>query len=203
MTPISWHVAPYHIKDGGAFVKVGSGQHGPWKLQCMPYKYVFENFVVWRCETCRKLIDSDVPNEYSYRGLFTVDRDDWETPDGLFAQLHSEFHFTLDVCASANSTKCARYFDIEQNGLKQSWSNDICWMNPPYGRQIKKWIRKAYAESFRGATVVCLVAARTDTVWWNSYAVKGEIRFIRGRIRFKGAKWNSPFPSAIIIFRPQ
>ena len=75
-------------------------------------------------------------------------------------------------------------------------------MNPPYGREIAKWMRKAFEESRNGATVVCLVPARTDAGWWHDYAMRGEIRFIRGRLRFSGSSVNAPFPSAVVVFRP-
>ncbi len=75
-------------------------------------------------------------------------------------------------------------------------------MNPPYGREIKKWMEKAYLESTKGAVVVCLVPARTDTAWWHDYAMLGKVRFIRGRLKFSGAKHSAPFPSAVVVFRP-
>jgi site-specific DNA-methyltransferase (adenine-specific) len=79
-----------------------------------------------------------------------------------------------------------------------------CWMNPPYGREIKAWMKKAYDSSRTGALVVCLVPARTDTAWWHDYATKAaEIRFIRGRLRFGDAKHAAPFPSAVVVFQPQ
>ena len=133
--------------------------------------------------------------------LFSSKKLDWETPLELFEALDREFGFDLDVCATADNAKCARYYTPEQDGLKQRWEG-VCWMNPPYGRDIGKWIRKAYEESLRGATVVCLVPSRTDTSWWHDYCLKGEIRYIRGRLRFGGARANAPFPSAIVIFRP-
>jgi len=74
-------------------------------------------------------------------------------------------------------------------------------MNPPYGRVIGDWMRKAYEESRKGATVVCLVPARTDTRWWHDYAMKGEIRFIKGRLKFGNATVNAPFPNAVVVFR--
>jgi site-specific DNA-methyltransferase (adenine-specific) len=75
-------------------------------------------------------------------------------------------------------------------------------MNPPYGREIGKWVRKAYetAQAGRQAVVVCLLPARTDTAWWHDYAMKGEIRFLRGRLKFGGSKNSAPFPSALVIF---
>lgn len=76
-------------------------------------------------------------------------------------------------------------------------------MNPPYGKEIAKWMKKAYEESLKGATVVCLTFARTDTKWWHDYAMKAaEIRFIKGRVRFEGADSSAPFPSVVIVFRP-
>jgi len=132
----------------------------------------------------------------------TSNSDTWETPPNLFADLDSEFHFTLDVCALPENAKCARYFTPEQDGLQQDWSGEVCWMNPPYGRAIGTWMHKAYEASKQGATVVCLVPARTCSAWWHDYAAKGEVRFIRGRVKFVGSKWNAPFPSAIVIFTP-
>lgn len=138
------------------------------------------------------------------RTLFSSKNNDWETPDWLFDQLNREFNFTLDVCATPENAKCALYFTPEQNALIQDWTPNVCFMNPPCGRDIGKWVKKAYAESTRGATVVCLLPARTDTSWWHDVVMLGaaEIRFIRGRVRFKGGKWSAPFPSAIVVFRP-
>lgn len=133
-------------------------------------------------------------------GLFTSNTDLWETPQYLFDQLNNEFHFDIDVCAIPENAKSEKYFTPEQDGLKQQWVG-TCWMNPPYGRQIGKWVKKAYESSLNGATVVCLLPARTDTKWWHDYCVKGEIRFIKGRIKFGGSKGNAPFPSVIVIFR--
>lgn len=134
------------------------------------------------------------------RTLFSSQTDLWATPQDVFDRLDSEFHFEVDVCALASNAKCRRYFTPAQDGLKQPWKG-VCWMNPPYGRDIGRWMRKAYESSLAGATVVCLVPARTDTAWWHDYATKGEIRFVRGRLRFGAAKCAAPFPSAIVIFR--
>lgn len=135
-------------------------------------------------------------------GVFTSSTDDWATPQDLFDRLNAQHGFTLDVCANAANAKCSRYFTVEQDGLAQDWTG-TCWMNPPYGREIAKWIRKAYESSKAGATVVCLVPARTCSAWWHDYAAKGEVTFLRGRVKFGGAKWNAPFPSAVIVFRPE
>jgi phage N-6-adenine-methyltransferase len=137
-------------------------------------------------------------------GMFSSATEDWATPDDFFAELNREFHFTLDACASEWNKKVDNYYDKEQDGLKQQWTGTV-WMNPPYGREIKKWMAKAVESAQSGATVVCLVPARTDTAWWHNYAMLGEIRFLRGRIKFvgpDGPKDAAPFPSALIIFRP-
>jgi len=131
---------------------------------------------------------------------FRSDDHTWETPADLFNMLNEEFSFDLDVCATPATAKCKRFFTPADNGLAQPWSG-VCWMNPPYGREIGLWMRKAFEEAKRGCTVVCLVPSRTDTEWWNNYAVRGEVRFIRGRLKFGGAKSAAPFPSAIVIFR--
>jgi phage N-6-adenine-methyltransferase len=132
-------------------------------------------------------------------GMFTSKTDLWSTPQDLFDVLDSIYHFTIDVCAAPENAKCERYFTPEDDGLSQSW-NGICWMNPPYGRQIGKWLRKAYESAQNGATVVCLIPARTDTAWRHDYVMKGNVRFLRGRLKFGGAKNSAPFPSAIVVF---
>lgn len=90
---------------------------------------------------------------------------------------------------------------MHENGLLQNWGREIVFMNPPYS-QVNDWMRKAYGSAQEGATVVCLVPSRTDTEWWHSYAMKGEIRFIKGRLKFGDAVNSAPFPSAVIVFRP-
>jgi phage N-6-adenine-methyltransferase len=131
---------------------------------------------------------------------FSSATDLWETPLDYFAEVNAEFGpFELDVCATPENTKCARYFTIAEDGLSQPWSGK-CWMNPPYGRTIGTWIAKAYKEAMRGAFVACLVPARTDTAWWHDYAAKGSVRFLRGRLKFGGHKNSAPFPSALVLF---
>lgn len=127
--------------------------------------------------------------------------DEWATPQATFDALHAEFGFNLDVCATPENTKCVRFFTKETDGLAQDWSGSVCWMNPPYGRGIAAWMEKAVQAWKNGATVVCLVPARTDTRWWHDYAMQGEIRFIRGRLKFGSATENAPFPSAVVVFR--
>ena len=132
---------------------------------------------------------------------FSSATDMWSTPQEFFDQLDSEFGFTLDVCSTHENAKCDQHFTESEDGLSQVWDG-VCWMNPPYGRTIGKWMRKAYESSLTGATVVCLVPARTDTAWWHEYAIKGDVRFLRGRLKFGGSENNAPFPNAVVVFRP-
>ena len=134
-------------------------------------------------------------------GLFTSKTPEWSTPQDFFDKLDAEFHFTLDPCSTLENRKCARYFTKEVDGLSQKWDGSV-FMNPPYGREIGKWMKKAYEASQEGATVVCLIPSRTDTKWWHNYAMKGEIRFIKGRLKFSGHKGAAPFPNAIVILTP-
>lgn len=134
---------------------------------------------------------------------FSSNNHELETPPEFFKNLDDEFHFTLDPCSSHANAKCSKHYTKAEDGLKQDWSGERVFMNPPYGRAVKHWIRKALDESYRGALVVCLVAARTDTAWFQDYAMQGEIRFLRGRLRFVGTSASAPFPSAIVIFKPK
>ena len=133
---------------------------------------------------------------------FSSKTDLWPTPQDFFSKLHREFAFELDVCALPENAKCANFFTPEIDGLAQEWRG-VCWMNPPYGREIGKWVCKAFESARAGATVVCLVPARTDTAWWHDYVTRAaEIRFVRGRLKFGNAVNSAPFPSAVIVFRP-
>ena len=131
---------------------------------------------------------------------FSPATDLWATPQAFFDELNKEFGFELDVCALPENAKCEKYYTPEIDGLKQQWRG-ICWMNPPYGREIGAWMKKAYESSLEGATVVCLVPARTDTRWFHDFAMRGEIRFIKGRLKFGDSKNSAPFPSAVVVFR--
>lgn len=126
----------------------------------------------------------------------------WATPQEFFDKYNEKFEFKTDVCASPENAKCTDFYTEQMDGLSQQWTG-ACWMNPPYGRAIKSWMRKAYESSLQGATVVCLVPARTDTAWWHDYAIKGDIEFIRGRLKFGGHKNSAPFPSAVVVFKPR
>lgn len=124
---------------------------------------------------------------------FMSEKMDWQTPDAVYDKLDKEFTFNHDPCP-AN-------WDGEVDGLTSEWGTSN-YVNPPYGRELTKWIEKGYNEAQLGKTVVFLIPSRTDTKWWHDYCMKAdEIRFIKGRLKFKGAKFNAPFPSAIIVFR--
>ena len=134
---------------------------------------------------------------------FSSATDEWSTPLEVFRQLDAEFGpFTLDVCATRDNAKCSHYYTREQDGLAQPWEGCV-WMNPPYGDAIGRWMERAYLEGQRGVTVVCLVPARTDTAWWHDFAMRGDVRFLRGRLKFGGALSGAPFPSAVVVFPGQ
>lgn len=131
----------------------------------------------------------------------------WCTPQDFFDKLDTEFHFTLDAAATEQTTKCAKFFTPETDGLAQSWDyGGAVFCNPPYGREIAKWVRKAYEESKKiNHPIVLLVPARTDTAYFHDYIYgKAEIRFVRGRLKFtdeNGKDYASaPFPSMVVIY---
>jgi phage N-6-adenine-methyltransferase len=133
--------------------------------------------------------------------LLTSRSGEWTTPQVFFEALDRQFHFTLDPCSTPQNAKCKRYFTKAHDGLARRWTGCV-FMNPPYGREIGKWVKKAYEESQHNAElVVCLLPARTDTRWWHNYCLKGEIRFVKGRLKFGDAKNSAPFPSVIVCFR--
>ncbi len=130
---------------------------------------------------------------------FSSETDLWATPQDFFDKYNKKYNFTLDACANQDNAKCEKYYTKEDDGLSQHWFGTV-WMNPPYGRTIGQWMRKAFESSLQGSTVVCLVPARTDTAWWHNYAAKGSVEFIRGRLKFGGHKNSAPFPSAVVVF---
>ena len=131
---------------------------------------------------------------------FSSNTDLWSTPQEFFDELNREFNFSLDVCATPDNAKCEKYFTKEDDGLAQEWHGTV-FMNPPYGREIYAWMEKASQSAKAGATVVCLVPARTDTKWWHEFAMPHEIRFIRGRLKFGDSKNSAPFPSAVVVIK--
>ena len=127
---------------------------------------------------------------------------EWSTPQDFFDKLDEEFGFTLDPCSDGLNAKCERFFTAEDDGLAQSWAGESVFMNPPYGRVIGDWVRKAYEESRRGATVVALIPSRTDTRYWHDYVMRAcEVRLVKGRLKFGDGKNSAPFPSAVVVFR--
>ena len=142
-------------------------------------------------------------DENDLRVMFSSKTDQHSTPQEFFDKLNEEFNFTLDVCADSSNHKCSKYFSKKEDSLKQEWTG-TCFMNPPYGREIGKWMEKAYTESQKhGNTIVCLVPARTDTNWWHSYvADKAEVRFLKGRLKFGDASNSAPFPSVVVVYGP-
>ena len=127
---------------------------------------------------------------------------EWETPQKLFDSLNNEFHFTLDPCATHWNAKCRKYYTIEEDGLQQDWCGETVFCNPPYGRSMPLWIRKAAMSAGSGTLIVMLLPARTDTKAFHEYIYHhAEIRFLRGRLKFVDAKHPAPFPSMVVIFR--
>ena len=140
--------------------------------------------------------------------MFSSEKDDWETPQCFFDELNKEFDFTLDPCSDDENYKVAKHFTKEMDGLSLDWGGEIVFCNPPYGKEIGKWVRKAH-ETWKNAwnykyktIIVMLLPARTDTKWFHEYIYnKAEIRFVKGRLKFGGCKNSAPFPSMIVIFR--
>jgi site-specific DNA-methyltransferase (adenine-specific) len=134
--------------------------------------------------------------------MFSSKTVEWYTPQWLFDKLNDEFSFTLDPCSTHENAKCKKHYTIEENGLLQDWFGETVFVNPPYCKQTKEWVKKSYEESLKGATVVMLLPCRPDVSYFHDYILgKAEIRFWRGRIKFGGSKNSAPFPSMIVIFR--
>lgn len=134
-------------------------------------------------------------------GMMSSNTDLWSTPQDFFDKIQSEFMLDVDICATDENHKCSSWFTKEIDGLSRNWWPSRCWMNPPYGREIVKWVKKA---SESNTLVVALLPARTDTAWfWNYVQGKAEIRFVRGRLKFGGGKNSAPFPSMIAIWKPK
>lgn len=122
---------------------------------------------------------------------FSSQRCDWRTPEKLYEELNKEFKFNFDPCPS----------NPDFDGLNIEWK-ERNFVNPPYGREIGKWISKGYQEYLKGKLVVFLIPSRTDTIWWHKFIMKAtEIRFIEGRLKFSEYHNSAPFPSAIVVFK--
>lgn len=126
---------------------------------------------------------------------------EWETPQELFDQINHIYNFTIDVCANEQNHKCDRFYTKEQDGLAQSWKGEKVWCNPPYGREIADWVRKAYECADKNTIIVMLVPARTDTKWFHKYAKnKAQVILMNGRLKFGGMDKTAPFPSMLLIY---
>ena len=134
-------------------------------------------------------------------GMMSSNTPEWATPQKFFDELNMEFSFTLDPCSTHENAKCEKHYTKEDDGLSKSWGGESVFCNPPYGRELPKWVKKCSDES-KHATVVMLIPARTDTRWFHDYIYgKAEIRFIKGRLKFNDGKCPAPFPSMVVIFR--
>lgn len=129
---------------------------------------------------------------------FSSKTDEWATPLG-FADKYGPFD--LDPAATAENARAPKFFTKAECGLTRPWGEGRVWLNPPYGRVIGLWVKKAVEASREGATVVCLLPARTDTRWWHDWVIPyGKIEFLRGRLKFGGCKNSAPFPSCVVTF---
>lgn len=141
-------------------------------------------------------------------GRYNGNGREWRTPPELFRELNQEFRFTLDPCTTADNPLGVRYIFTEaENGLARLWGSQRVFMNPPYGREVAAWTRKARASAEAGALVVGLLPASTDLEWWHRDVLgpKAEIRYIRGRVRFLTDgpyRASGFFASVIVIWRP-
>ena len=135
--------------------------------------------------------------------MFSSKTDLWSTPQDFFDKLNDEFNFDLDPCSTNENAKCKKHYTKEENGLIQDWGGHKVFCNPPYGRELKDWVKKCSEESKKSNTlIVMLIPARTDTSYFHDYIYKKvkEIRFIRGRLKFGDSKNAAPFPSMVVIF---
>lgn len=140
-------------------------------------------------------------------GRYNGNGRDWQTPPEVFEPLNAEFRFTLDPCATPSSAKCERFYTESDNGLAKPWAGERVFMNPPYGREIYAWTRKAREEARAGALVVGLLPASCDLAWWHDDVVgHAEVRYIRGRVRFlTGGPYRASgfFASVIVVWKPR
>lgn len=131
-----------------------------------------------------------------------TDRNCWGTPPDLFAKWHAKYRFTVDACALPWNAKLGRYWTPEKDGLRQDWTGERVWCNPPYGRGlIEPWVYKAL--SHQAALTVLLLPSRTDTAWFQWLLRAGtEIEFLPKRIRFvppPDVKASSPTEASILV----
>lgn len=133
----------------------------------------------------------------------TSNHDSWVTPQDFFDEVNSVFEFTLDAAASAQNTKCKKFYDETTDGLKQDWSNEVVWINPPY-KTNADWVAKIAAEAARGTTIALLCFATTIGTNYvqNNAADVDYILFPKGRLSFSDGVQNEPAkkPSMLVIF---
>ncbi len=134
-------------------------------------------------------------------GMMSSNTDEWATPKLFFDKLNEKYHFTLDPCCSIENRKCEKYYTKKENGLLQSWKNERVFCNPPYGREIGKWVEKAYIENKKNNVfILMLLPARTDTRWFHDFIyLKHKVEFLKGRLKFNDGKQSAPFPSMVVI----
>lgn len=147
-------------------------------------------------------------NNSTTKLMFSSENNEWATPQPFFDKLDNKFNFTLDPCATKKTAKCNKYYTKKDNGLSKSWEGETVFVNPPYGRELKNWVKKAYDESRNsGTTVVLLCPARTDTKYFHSYMMKAsELHFIKGRLKFESdnkVSNSAPFPSVVAVFKSE
>lgn len=115
-------------------------------------------------------------------------KDDWATPDDFYKKINNEFNFDFDPCPFQHDLTL-------WNGLEIEWG-DRNYINPPYSRELKeKFINKAVTESKKGKLCVMLLPVSTSTKIFHDVILPNqtEIRFIRGRLKFKGVNTFGDF----------
>lgn len=152
------------------------------------------------CARCRDFGTECENKSRINAGLMSSATNQWGTPQKLFDVLNAEFNFEIDVCADETNHKCKKYFTKSEDGLKQDWGTHVCFMNPPYGKEIGKWTKKAVETAKKGGLVVGLLPNRTDTKWYSDVMQASEIRIIKGRLKFNDGQNSAPFPSVIVVW---
>lgn len=134
---------------------------------------------------------------------FSSKRGDHGTPQWLFDRLNERFKFKMDLAASGKNKLCDKYFSEKDNGLELTWPKGWSWCNPPYGKSLIYWAKKAYEQSEEGRDCIMLLPARTDTKWFHQYILPfaSAVIFIRGRLTFKGEPASAPFPSMLVVWK--
>jgi len=151
-------------------------------------------------------------NKQTQKVVFSSKSAEWETPQDFFDRLDDTWNFTLDPCCTKVTAKCKTFYTASDDGLSKDWGGHTVFMNPPYGRTIGQWVKKAYEEGKKKNTcVVCLLPARTCTKWFHNYCMKADqLHFVKGRLKFrnrtgsltsgKSSVFPAPFPSVVVIF---